>query len=857
MPGGILGDPRDLLPLTSSRPKDALAQARALLAGEPTSLHASIAHQVIGIVLRDFGDIAAAIGEFRQALRLARRCGASDREADVLASLGIALVHSGRTARGLACLDGAVAGSTGLEAARIAFLRGAALWILGRYPAALEDLRRAIPVLRRDRDTIWTARALTLRALIHLASGSAEAADLDLLEAERLFADVGQELDCAYATHNRALVAFRSGDLPAALAHLDEAEQRYRSLGTPMAELNIDRCGVLLAAGLARDALDEADRGTRQLRHIGGQATRRAELLLMAGRSALAADDPQVAIERAGAAARLFAAQHRDWWGVHSQLVLLQARYAAGAISGRLLDEAARTAERLTVLHSAEAAQAHLLAGRGALALGRVAQADRHLGIAARARLRGPPIARISGWLAEALLAEANGQPRRMLSSCRRGLDLLDEHQLTLGASELRTQATTHGAELAILAQRACLRAGRTRQLLAWSERLRATALSIPPVRPPDDQDLQRELTALREITSRLEGSRSDATPAPRLRREQRQLEREIRARTLRIRGDGRGNGQRLDPGALLDELGDDQLVEIVEIDGDLQLLICAAGRVRRLPAGRITGEVEFARSALRRLAYRPDERTGRVLRETGRRLQESLFGLAARHLGDGPIVIVPPGRLHAVPWAVLPALRDRPFTVAPSAADWLRARRAEPPVDRRIVLVRGPGLGSNGAEVGPLAASYARAIVLEQATAARVLEAMDGSWLVHLAAHGTFRPDNPLFSSLRLDDGPLTVYDIERLDRAPYRIVLPSCESGSLAAAGADELLGLSAALLPLGTAGIVASPVPVNDQATVSVMLALHAELRRGASMGEALCAARATGEASALSFVAFGAR
>jgi hypothetical protein len=91
----------------------------------------------------------------------------------------------------------------------------------------------------------------------------------------------------------------------------------------------------------------------------------------------------------------------------------------------------------------------------------------------------------------------------------------------------------------------------------------------------------------------------------------------------------------------------------------------------------------------------------------------------------------------------------------------------------------------------------------------------------------------------------------------APYRIALPSCESGRLAAAGADELLGLSAALLPLGTAGIVASPVPVNDQAAVSVMLALHAELRRGASMGEALCAARATSQASALSFVAFGAR
>lgn len=834
-----------------------MAGARAVLAGRPTSRDAAIAHQVIGIVLRDFGDLAAALGEFRRALRLARRHGAADLEADVLASLGIALVHSGRTTRGLAALDGAVTHSTGQAAARIAFLRGAALWVLGRHPEALGDLRRAIPVLRREEDAIWLARALTLRALIHLASGSTERADLDLVEAGCLFAAMDQELDRAYATHNRALVAFRSGDLPAALGYLHEAEQRYRTLGTPMAELSIDRCGVLLAAGLARDALDEADRGIRQLEHIGGQATRKAELLLMAGRSALAADDPQAAIARAAAAARSFAAQRRDWWGAHAGLVVLQARYAAGPLSGRLLGEAGRMAARLTALHSVEAAQAHLLAGRIALALGRTAQADRHLAIAARARLRGPPIARISGWLAEALRAEANGQPRRLLAACRRGLDLLDEYRFRLGAPELRAQATAHGAELAVLAQRACIRAGRTRQLLAWSERLRATAFSAPPVRPQDDHGLQRELTAFREINSRLERSRSDGRPATGLLREQRRLEREIRARTLRMRGGGRDNGHRLDPGALHDELGDGRLIEIIEIDGALQFLVCGARRVRRFQAGAITGEIEFARSALRRLAYRPDASAADLLEATGRRLQDSLFGPAVRHLSDGPVVIVPPSRLHAVPWAMLPALRDRPFTVAPSAAAWLRARRARPPDHRRVVLVRGPGLESNGAEIGPLADAYAEATVPEPATVARVLDAIDGSWLAHIAAHGTFRADNPLFSSLRLADGPLIVHDLERLDRAPYLMVLPSCDSGRLTPAGADELLGLSAALLPLGTAGIVASSVPVNDEAAVPVMLALHAALRCGASTGEALCAARSTGLACALSFVALGAR
>ncbi len=44
-------------------------------------------------------------------------------------------------------------------------------------------------------------------------------------------------------------------------------------------------------------------------------------------------------------------------------------------------------------------------------------------------------------------------------------------------------------------------------------------------------------------------------------------------------------------------------------------------------------------------------------------------------------------------------------------------------------------------------------------ATTARVLAAIDGAGLAHIAAHGTFRADSPMFSSLRLDDGPLALH--------------------------------------------------------------------------------------------------
>ena len=148
-------------------------------------------------------------------------------------------------------------------------------------------------------------------------------------------------------------------------------------------------------------------------------------------------------------------------------------------------------------------------------------------------------------------------------------------------------------------------------------------------------------------------------------------------------------------------------------------------------------------------------------------------------------------------------------------------------------------------------------------ATAGRVLTALDDAWLAHVVAHGTFRADNPLFSSLQLDDGPLTVYDIEGMNRAPHRLVLSACDAGRAAPAGADELLGLASSLLPRGTVGIVAAVVPVSDQVTPSVMESLHRLVARGAGFPEALQRARAdaagTGDpvalATACSFVALG--
>ncbi|MEU9332767.1 CHAT domain-containing protein [Streptomyces sp. NPDC048290] len=848
-------------------PNDALARARRVLDDPAPPLHASVAHQVIGIWQRDFGDTRLALHHLRRARDYAVRADSPEREADVLGTLGVALIHAGQTRQGQEALERGVARGSGHTRARVLFRRAYAGWVLGHHRAALEDVRRAIPVLRQADDVIWTARALTLRATVHLALGAVDRAEQDFTAAESLWEITGQEHDKADAVESRGLAAFRSGDVPVALRLLAEAEERYAKLGTPIFQLIVRRCEVLMAAGLAPEALSEADAAIAQLDGIGGQSTRKAELLLTAARAARLAGDPHTATARAALAVRLFAAQRRSWWETHARLVLIESRVATGRGSGRMVADAAAVADRLTSFGAPAAPEASLLAGRIALRLGWRTDAERHLALAARSRHSGPPLARLTGWVAQALRAEAAGFRRGVLEACRRGLDVLDDHRMTLGASELRARATEQGAELAALAQGASLAQGGPRRMLEWSERWRATALSTPPTRPPADPELLGDLTAFREIAARAEDARRDGRPVPALEREQRRLEKAIRSRTLHLRGETPGGGHRVDVGRLLDRLGTTRLVELAVVDGRVQVLLCGDGRVRRFAAGLLAeaeAEAEHIQAGLRRLAHPGAEARLPLVEAMGRRLEEILLGPAADQLGGGPVVVVPPGRLHRVPWALLPSLRERVVNVSPSASAWLRAHETAPPPGGRQVLVRGPGLATEGAEVPELAARYRAPVVLEgvHARVPRVLEELNGAALAHIAAHGTFRADSPLFSSLGMSDGPLIVHDLERLDRSPYRIILSCCDTARFASVGADELLGLVTALLPHGTAGVVACSAPVNDAAVVPLMLALHKGIDAGLPLAEALRDARAalpgdaTHQATGWAFSAFGA-
>ncbi|MET7402590.1 CHAT domain-containing protein [Dactylosporangium sp. NPDC005572] len=458
---------------------------------------------------------------------------------------------------------------------------------------------------------------------------------------------------------------------------------------------------------------------------------------------------------------------------------------------------------------------------------------------AAAAHRRGPATLRARGWFAEALLRLDGADDAGAAAAVRAGLRILDEHAAALGATDLRVHSAAHRRELTGLGLRMALRDGRPRRVLEWAERGRASRLEYRSIRPPDDPRLAELLAELRGIV--LEEARAEGKA-----RTGRQvaLERLIRDHTRQRRGTPGGPPTPpVPPAALTAALGDWALVEYLQLDGVLHGLTLAGGRLRLRPLGAAQRVAELAERlpfALRRLTRPGPAAALLLLRQAAARLDEALLA-PFPELADRPLVVVPTGVLHGVPWSVLPSRAGRPVTVAPSATLW-HATTTRGFAKGGVAVAAGPGLPGAHAEAHEVAAVHGTSPLVDgAATVAAVLDALASAGLVHLAAHGRLSAEHPLFSDLSLADGPLVVYDLEQLPRVPHTVVLAACESGRSVVSTGDELLGLGAAFIGRGAAQLVASVLPVPDAATAPLMVALHKALAAGIPPAEALAGAQ----------------
>nr|MDQ3642173.1 CHAT domain-containing protein [Actinomycetota bacterium] len=216
----------------------------------------------------------------------------------------------------------------------------------------------------------------------------------------------------------------------------------------------------------------------------------------------------------------------------------------------------------------------------------------------------------------------------------------------------------------------------------------------------------------------------------------------------------------------------------------------------------------------------------------------------------DRKLAVVPHGPLHRVPFHAL--FDDERYLIerfevsyAPSATVYALCQERD---------ARGLGgalvLGVEDPSI-PAAVDETRAVskhlpganvrVGEEATLTALWSEAPGRGALHLACHGLFRADNPMFSALKLHDGWLLAADAMGLDLDGALVTLSACESGRSEVIGGDEILGLTRAFLGAGAATLAVSLWLVQDETTAELMGGWYERLRDGEQPVAALRAAQ----------------
>ncbi len=599
----------------------------------------------------------------------------------------------------------------------------------------------------------------------------------------------------------------------------------------------LDRARVLLDAGLARDADNALARAGAIFAKSGWPRTlprpnwpEPSARCWPATSRPLAGSPAGPAID-SGGAATIAGARRRAGPAPRRSVDRSSARAArAGG--------AAAAAELRTQGLSGRARTAALVAAECLLAVG---QLDAAAELVADPPAAGDPISvRLHDRYVRARLDETAGRRDSARRHVRAGLDELATYQASFGGMDLRTASAAHGSRLAELDVSMAVDGGSPTAVLAAIERGRAVSSRLSAIRPPADPQTADLLAELRQL---VETVRADASQAPTLQPRRAELERQIKGRSWTLPGGGHVQ-QPASSAAIRAAVADADavLVAYVRVGGRLHGLRLDARRVTLHELGDaddVDALVRRARADLDVLAYErlPAAIRGAASASLSRSLVR-LDELLVRPLraGGHRLVVVPTGLLAALPWTSIPSRRGEPVVVTPSATAWVTARAAGS-AGGELIALAGPDLRRADHEVAEIGRIRLGATVSAGATRAELAAAMATAATVHVAAHGQHQTENPLFSSIRMADGPMFAHE---LDHAAPHVVLSACELGMATIRPGDEALGLTSVLLHLGSRTVVSGVARVGDDAASEAMLGYHRRLAVGRDSAEALAEA-----------------
>jgi tetratricopeptide (TPR) repeat protein len=735
----------------------------------------------------------------------------------------------------------------------------------GNFREGLDHLDSAVALLDHA-DPRSGCNILLNRGMLRVYLGDLARARADYRLAVRRARRYGLLVEEAKARHNLGEVEYFAGNLAVALRLMDEAAALEAKVSPAVAL--VDRARVLLGAGLHRDAdvalveAGELFRRDRLWKDVGEVELARAECALLDG-------EITAARRLAGSARDRFRRRGNARWRRDAELILLQADLAAGRPGSRIAPPAVRlAAEFRDDGLSTRARTAQLIAAEALLEARRVDQARELAATAGPVQPNDPIGARLHTRLVRAKLQLGAGHRGDSKREIRTGLVELARHQARFGSIDLQTASAVHGRQLAELDLSLALADGKPGAVLASVEQGRAISTRLQAVVAPQDADVAELLSELRQIAEELRTIESDPSATKRVSAQRKRVA-DIQ-QTLRSRAwQAEGSGQARKPATLnetLHALHRDASVFacFLEVGGQLHALVLGSGRPRVVAlaaADRVNELVRRLRADLDVLAdgRLPAALISAVTGSLNRSLN-LLDELLIRPLGisNQRLVVAPTGTLATAPWGLLPSLLGCPVVVVPSASAWLAASSAPAaPSPRRIAVFVGPDLAFAQEEATAIAGLWPAADVYsgEEAGQNELRTAMTSANVVHIAAHGKHQAENPLFSSIRLADGPVFAYEFDQTARAAEHVILSSCELGQATIRPGDEALGLTSVLLHLGTRSVISGVARVDDQVAAAVMVRYHAALADGVDSAQALADACLPAARLPAPFVCFG--
>jgi CHAT domain-containing protein len=683
---------------------------------------------------------------------------------------------------------------------------------------------------------------------------------------------------------NIGTFALLQGRYDRALDYLERSRRRYTLLGMPHHSATAEQeiADAYLELNLVPEAEAIYHKVIPQFLELGMRAEQ-ARALAYNGRAAILLGNLAEAHELLTAARRLYLAEGNEVGEAmvaltQAQLDYQQGNYAA-AVGGAAAAEPqlARSGSRFKLW------LARWLRGEAERAQGHTTEAKTILEQTLReATLNEQPQIVERCCTSLGLLALTVGDTNAAEQAFKNAISVIEELRGPLPGEEFRTAFFSDKLVPYAELVRICLETGdgklaRVVEAFGYVERARARALVDAlggdlslQIKPRDsfEADLLQQLEELRQELNYLYNRINRPSSEIRLNDVEIQTvqeavrDRERKTSEIMLQLQHRGENilnqvEALDIAELQRSLGPNTaLVEYATIDDELLAFVVtneSIDAIRHLGSeAAITteiGQLRFQIDAFRHGSERMRRHLPALERRAQRHLQ-SLYDLLLRpiedRIGQRRLVVVPHRALHYLPFQ---ALHDGDIylvercevSYAPSALVLQQClSRDERDLSKALLLgVADEQTPRVRDEIETIAPLFPETIALldEEATIKALRRQAPFADVVHLACHGQFRPDNPLFSSLKLGDGWLTVRETYDLNLHCSLVTLSACETGVSAVAPGDELIGLARGFFAAGSPSLLISLWTVDDDAAAELMTEFYKNVRETGSLTSAL--------------------